>query len=470
VRTPGRSTNDELPAYKKPSHPLDVNATRALRALQDRSLADVKKHNKKATETITNTAASVNDMLRDHADYIKRRQNKWNTGKGLEDKEEEERTMQELQTKVDEATKKLEESMRAVIDSGVATHRIDETLDWMRLNAPKNIEEEYQTQISQRATQRQRQTQAESQRRQTQDGDGDEAMDDAPTPGPTPLDGSVARVELTGASEMFTTRMQREKNAYTSLSYTARYARNNEYRDFKRMVHDAKYGDSGPTLGHEDTWFTETGSPAPGVTDGTQRGDFDDDDDIIVDKATISTKCPLTYQQLKDPYTSTKCPHTFEKNAILEMIRQGPHVINGQKAVTCPVSGCDHVSLFLTLQSSAYRDLFHTDHELSSCSPKMISVPIRLPFARSSASNKPKPKRRQKAQTMTTAPLVAISRILEATTMSLSLPRECRPGRRSDSLNQASSKTWETRVRAKRICRASLTTDGIRPLMEWLRV
>jgi hypothetical protein len=341
----GNSASDvDLPAYRKPSHPLDAEATRALRDLQGRKLETVKRHNKQATANITSTAEGVNDMLRDHAEYMERRKRKWAAGKNLDSREDEERLTKEMQAKVDETTAKLEESMRAVIDSGIAAQRIDETLDWLRNNAPRQLEDEYRTQITQRDNQRetQRQTQA-----------NEESQIDGPTPGPTPLDGF--RPALTGASEMFTTRMQREKDAYTSLSLTARYARNNDYRDFKRIVHDAKYGDDGPALGHEDTWFTETGSPAPGITDSTQRGDFDDDDDIIVDKATISTKCPITYQQFKDPVTSTKCPHTFEKNAILDMIRGGPHKIGGEKAVECPVSGCNQVCYFPPLlRSYAY--------------------------------------------------------------------------------------------------------------------
>ncbi|KNG50783.1 chromosomal organization and dna repair protein [Stemphylium lycopersici] len=331
---------DTLPPYKKPSHPLDADATRALRELQGRHLNDVKRHSKQAATAVTAGAESVNDTLRDHAGYMARRKKKWDAGKDVENRDDEERDMAELQAKVDDATAKLEESMRAVIDSGVAAQRIDETLDWLRTHAPRTLEDEYRTQMTQRQTQRQSQTQAESQRGRTQneDADGDVDMDEGPTPGPTPLDGS--RVALTGASELFASRMQREKDAYTSLSLTARYARNNDYRDFKRVVHDAKYGDDGPTLGHEDTWFTERGSPAPGITDNTQQGEFDDDDDIVVGKATISTRCPITFQQFKEPYSSNKCPHTFEKNAILEMVRRGPHRIGNEKAVECPVSGC----------------------------------------------------------------------------------------------------------------------------------
>lgn len=358
-----RDATDDLPPYKKPSHPLDAEATRALRELQGRNLDSVKKHTEQATVAITKTAESVNDMLRENVEYIERRRKKWDAGKSLDDKEEDERTMAELQQKVDEATTKLEESMRAIIDSGMAAHRIDSALDWLRFNAPKHLEGEYHTQMAQRATQRQSQLASQS---RTQDSDGDEDMENGgpaasnntnPTPGPTPLDGP--RLALTGTTELFTTRMRREKDAYTSLSLTTRYARNNDYRDFRRVVHDAKYGDAGPPLGHEDTWFSDTGSPAPGITHATP----DSDDDLIVDKATISTRCPLTYQRFREPWTSTKCPHTFEKNAILEMIRGSANRIPApggggggaarglEKVVECPIQGCSQMLTALDLRS-----------------------------------------------------------------------------------------------------------------------
>ncbi|EDU49548.1 MMS21 DNA repair protein MMS21 [Pyrenophora tritici-repentis] len=333
---------DVLPPYKKPSHPLDQEASAAIRTLRGRNLEEVKKHNKQAVSAIIESAAGVNDRLREHGEFMERRRPKWDAGKNLEEKEEVEREMQELKSQVEGATVKLEESMRAIIDSGVATERIDETLEWLRTNGPQRLNEEYQTQRTLRRTQRELQSQAASQRQRTQNEDGeDEEMDVGLTPGPTPLDGS--RIKLTGASELFQTRMQNQKDAYTSLSLETRYARNNDYREFKKMVHDAKYGDEGPALGHENTWFTETGSPAPGVTDGTHRGDLDDDDDIIMDRATISTRCPITFQNFKDPVTSTKCPHTFEKVAITDMVRRGPHRVGTAPAVECPVSGCSHI-------------------------------------------------------------------------------------------------------------------------------
>ncbi|KAF1923019.1 uncharacterized protein M421DRAFT_76501 [Didymella exigua CBS 183.55] len=329
---PAPTQPNALPAYKKPSHPLDGEAQRALRELNGPTLTIIKKHSKDAITTIRSTAEGVNDMLSEHQRYFDARSKKWDAGKKLDEREDEEAIMADLQQKVDDATAKLEESMRAAIDSSVAAQRIEDALEWLRQHAPKQIEEEYHSQRTRRSTQR----------RQTQNRDGSEAgsdqeeLDDGPTPGPTPLDRS--QLALTGSVDMFTDRMAREQTSYTSLSLTARYARHNEYRDFKRVVHDARYGDTIP-LGHEDTWFTETGEPALGVTQAVN----DDEDDLVMDRATVSTKCPITFQTLKEPWSSAKCPHTFEKSAILGMIRtSASHFGPGRaRSVACPIPGCD---------------------------------------------------------------------------------------------------------------------------------
>lgn len=350
----------ELPPYKKPSHPLNDLAQQRLRTLNNRDITHLKEHNQKAAKLITDAAGLINDKLRERDEDTAKRRKRWEKGIDNEDQDAEEEKLTKLQKKVDEATKQLEKSMRAVIDGGIAAQRIQESLEWLRQNAPRQLAEEYQTQMSQQQTERQSQSQR---RRRTQDEDGDEDMDndeddeepEGPTPGPTPLDGS--RPVLTSPTDLFTDRMTRKKNEYTSLALGTRYSSNNDYIGFRKMVHDAKYQDDRP-LPHPDTWFTETGSPAPGITNARDA----DDDDIVMDRATISTRCPLTFQQFKEPYSSGKCPHTFEKNAILEMIRRsntrlgGGAGRGGERAVECPVTGCSQVGpLFAMLLELAFR-------------------------------------------------------------------------------------------------------------------
>ncbi|KAF2472621.1 uncharacterized protein BDR25DRAFT_284171 [Lindgomyces ingoldianus] len=356
--------NTQLPTYRKPSHPLNHRAQNQLASLTHlHSLKDLKNQNQQAVELITQSAGAINDMLRERELRVAKRRQRWerdSEGVYEEEQEREERELEDLKAKVENMTKELEVGMRHLIDTEMAGSRIEEGFQWMRTNAPGLLEQEYVTQVTQQQTQ-QSQNHTQRQRRQTY-GDGDEEMNDTeegedeeiPSPGPTPLSGM--RIALTGPSELFADRLQKMKENYLSLSHTVRYAKNNDYIGFKSMVHDAKNGDNGPPLPHADTWFTERGSPAPGIT-ATQNG-ADEDDDLVVDKATISTRCPITFQKFQEPVSSKKCPHSFEKHAILDFIRRsnvkiggGPGRGQGEKAVQCPVSGCS--------QMITASDLFH---------------------------------------------------------------------------------------------------------------
>ncbi|PVI00863.1 hypothetical protein DM02DRAFT_491105, partial [Periconia macrospinosa] len=326
---------DQLPAYKKPTHPLTPRAQDQIRALNGRPIEQIREHAKKAEKRITDVAGSINDKLHEHEENIAKRQKRWDKGLDTENRANEEAWSIKFRGKVEDITDQLEEAMRGIIDTTVAAERMEDSLKWLHQNAPGRLEQEYRTHLSQREL---------SQSQNRRDTQGTAAISDGPTPGPTPLDGS--RPVLTGVGEIFQDRLARKKDEYTSMSLGGRYAHNNAYVNFKRLVHDAKYGDERPQP-RPETWFTETGSPAPGVT---QRGDDDGEDDIVVDRTNISTRCPITFQKFKEPFTSNKCPHTFEKTAILEMIRRS-HVRaggtgnrpSGNRAVECPVTGCSQM-------------------------------------------------------------------------------------------------------------------------------
>ena len=50
-------------------------------------------------------------------------------------------------------------------------------------------------------------------------------------------------------------------------------------------------------------------------------GKDEEDSDVEIASERISLKCPITLLPFKDPLSSTKCPHSFEKDAILDMLR-----------------------------------------------------------------------------------------------------------------------------------------------------
>jgi len=163
-----------------------------------------------------------------------------------------------------------------------------------------------------------------------------------------------------------------------------RYSTNNAYIGFKRMVHDAQYpGDDIPPLPHPSTWFSHLEDPKASSTSrdtttsshrssparrtrarnnrnrsaspAAAAAGGGSDDDIAIARERISLRCPLTLQPFKDPVTSTKCPHSFERQAIEDMISRSQHTVpvrdpsGGNKprrvrAVECPVC-----SVMLTL-------------------------------------------------------------------------------------------------------------------------
>jgi E3 SUMO-protein ligase NSE2 len=116
------------------------------------------------------------------------------------------------------------------------------------------------------------------------------------------------------------------------LTYGTRYSANNTYVGFYRMVHDAKHpGDDIPPLPHASTWFSHLEAPAPKEADESssrrpkqrnRSASPADSDDIAIAGERRSLKCPLTLLPFKDPVTSTKCPHSFERQAIEDMIQK----------------------------------------------------------------------------------------------------------------------------------------------------
>ncbi|KAF2181059.1 hypothetical protein K469DRAFT_713930 [Zopfia rhizophila CBS 207.26] len=344
---PRASDQLALPPYRKPSHPFNPRAQAQLNTIYNtHSLKGLKTHHKKAEELITEAAALINDQLRDREERVRRKRKKWERGVHTHDQEREEQGLDELKEKVQDTTRRLEEGIRGVVDGDVSAERAEESLKWVKENAQGSLAREYEMRMSQRQSQSQTQTQR---RRKRRDEDGDEDMEDEEeesSPGPTPLDGE--RIALTGPSELFEKRILAKKSEYLSRSHGWRYSKNNAYIGFKRMLHDAQHGDNGPPLPHPDTWFTERGSPTPGVT--AVQNTENSDDDLVIDKATISDRCPITLQKFKEPYTSNKCPHSYEKEAILQMIRGSGARIggtgirgHGERAVQCPVGGCDQM-------------------------------------------------------------------------------------------------------------------------------
>jgi hypothetical protein len=92
-----------------------------------------------------------------------------------------------------------------------------------------------------------------------------------------------------------------------------RYADHNDYRNFKRTVHDALHpGDNQPPVPHASTWFQEDNLKESAearrrrnnTTDNANNSDDDDDDDEIkMVGLSTNLRCPLSLQVGLFPYS-----------------------------------------------------------------------------------------------------------------------------------------------------------------------
>lgn len=337
------------PAYEPPTYPLNPNAQRALAHLaQTHSLRKLKEHLGAASDCLTEDVGKVNDRVHDRSEKMHKRVGK-NQEKGAEpneELEELERQLQDVKDRAEKMTQRMDESMRKIIDGEQSVQNMEDIL--------KAVSNQAMT-----ASQAAQHSQSQQRRRRAAQADGDDEDEEMPDFDPTdPAGGAVTQNrQAFSLNEAFRTRLQDEKDRYQTRSLGDRYSTNNRYIGFKRTVHDAlNPGEDAPPMPHAATWFNEGNTPAPGVTEAGNAHE-DSDDDIAIARERISTKCPLTLQEFRQPVTSKKCPHTFEKEAIISLIGRRPQV-------QCPVPGCGHVChrLFLRLVVRTVIDLIKPDY------------------------------------------------------------------------------------------------------------
>jgi len=103
-----------------------------------------------------------------------------------------------------------------------------------------------------------------------------------------------------------------------------RYGGVKEYTDFRRTLWDAQNPDV--PMPPVRQWF------GPAAADEAEE---DSDNELEVAQERISYQCPLTLRPFVAPVTTRVCKHSFEKDAIFEMIRN-----QRGGGIDCPVPGC----------------------------------------------------------------------------------------------------------------------------------
>ncbi|EOO01806.1 putative chromosomal organization and dna repair protein [Phaeoacremonium minimum UCRPA7] len=305
-----------LPPYEPPSCPLNDAGKRALAELANsRDTKKYETHVNRSIDLLRGSVGAINDRLQIRRNHAQRLAEKIQEGGGSSDRADELAQAQQLAVEigeeVDGLTARSETAMREVIDLKVA------------LEDERAVVQDLQGQV----TEHQESASHHRQRGEAEEGeDEDEEMVDAAPPVPI--------------LDLLKTGREAKAAEYNKLGMYEKYATQNDYILFKKTWHDAVHPDDDIPLPDATTWFGKDGQSA--TTGKKRRGRRttqadDDDDEIMVEREVISYKCPLTLATFKEPYSSKLCKHTFEKSAILGMIRQG----GGQ--IQCPQTGCSQV-------------------------------------------------------------------------------------------------------------------------------
>ncbi|MCJ1470758.1 rRNA-processing protein bfr2 [Pseudocyphellaria aurata] len=309
-----------LPPYQPLINSLTPEAQRALSEIpRTHRLDGLKKHLHQVTQSLTTVAGDVNDRYYKKLEVHRKRQAR-KQEKNEEDDDEASQALEEVRERVDKITGNVEESIRRTIDVKAAVDGVEAALRELSANIINGGGAVMPTQSTLGASQfrpgkRQRDPDADSQESDNQE-------------------------DSTHPLGLFKRKMTEYNSNYQNVSMRHKYASNNDYIGFKKIVHDSRHPeDDARPLPHASTWFP--GSPSANRTGDDQAAGGADDDDLEVASERISLNCPLTLLPMRDPVSSRKCPHSFERAAILELLSASHARSRGrnglENAMKCPV-------------------------------------------------------------------------------------------------------------------------------------
>ncbi|KAE9980988.1 hypothetical protein Vi05172_g4245 [Venturia inaequalis] len=293
-----RGRPSTVPIYQPLENPLNSTAQQSLANLKRlHHLNSVDKHLKDANQLLADCVFEANKILADRERDVEKRRAKADRD-GVERDAQEQAELEQRQKAVRKLNTDIDTRTRKTIDEQYAVEYMRQSLEdaaRMAGNAPD-------IPISQAAS-------------------FDPTMPDAPSqpePGPPP-------------SGIFKRGVQARMDGWQQMALQSRYAQHPDYVSFKKHSHDGAHGDDVP-MQPASRWFGPArGSPAPGTT--RAHAADDSDDDIIIARETISTKCPLSLRELEDPVMNKHCRHVFEKGYIMEMV--------ARSEIDCPTTGCN---------------------------------------------------------------------------------------------------------------------------------
>ncbi|KAL2107624.1 hypothetical protein VUR80DRAFT_4979 [Thermomyces stellatus] len=310
----------ELPTYLPQACPLNPEAIAAIRALnQNLGTSKLDTHIKDALTHLSASTSALNSTLQSSRYEVD----------NISEKKEAEKV------RLQKAVEELEETTKAL--TGDAEEAVRELVDLKgEIEDEKGAFGQAMT-VSSEAVQNRERERAEKlrERRERAEIDG-EAEDANGADDEDPLGDEEGEVQA--LSDLIKDLKEHRAANYREMTMYQRYALNNDYADFRRQWHNGLHGEDA-VLPDAKRWFSQEGHPIFNFGRSQGGGDEDNvdgDTDLIVERATVSTRCPLSLQEMSEPFANRRCKHVFEKAAIMEYIgRQG--------RVTCPQAGCQVV-------------------------------------------------------------------------------------------------------------------------------
>lgn len=341
---------------------------RALTSLADLATGDrldkkLRDHFTAAIDQLTELTGRINDRayerrVRHEREQARRRQQQQQQQEGeedggdtnLEEDAEAERLHQQFQQRVETLTKKMDLSIRAIIDDQTWLEDLPAALRHAvtaaRNNACSSTQPQTQTQHTLQSP-----TPIQSTGDENDQQEGEDDPERKPPAHSSPVFGTP--------HALLSAALQERSRTWHSKTLTERYAHNNDYKGWYRVLYDAKHpGESAPPMPDERLWFaaeegrelisttyhhhhrptsnttttaTTTATHRQGHSDQQhhaaaeeeeeERDNDEDDEDIEIAAETLRIKCPITLLPYVDPVTSLKCSHSYEKFAIHSMLQ-----------------------------------------------------------------------------------------------------------------------------------------------------
>lgn len=119
------------------------------------------------------------------------------------------------------------------------------------------------------------------------------------------------------------------------------FSQSNDRESSRNIKLDATTG-----CDNDDKDLEVVGNPSKSQTnDQSDIIDLDDANNAVDLKRIIAAaqktmKCPLSMQNIMNPYHSTVCGHTYERERILQYLRYHNSTSMGEESVICPQRGC----------------------------------------------------------------------------------------------------------------------------------